>query len=395
MPRHAKFRPAKSPDGWRINIPAAYSLSGKRERYFYPTKEAALTEAAKLRERREEFGAKASAISPSLADQATAAAALLEPFGITLLEAAQRVAEVEAARAASAKVGAALDAFEAAKEGKSAKQRQSISQVAKKLRAAFSDRDLSTVTYQDISAHLDSWTTGAAAFNSKMRILTTFWRWAAKPPRSWCKADALIHIERRETVSGDIGVLTPSQARRLMETAEANFPETVPAFAIALFTGMRANELQRLASSDISAEGITVPAISAKTKRRRFVSMPPPLASWLHAYPVTSDVCPPNWARKERAVRRLAGWKAWSDLVDPHEPPPGLPDWPQNALRHTAATVAVALGKPIESLVFEHGHAGGLDLLRSHYVGRMTKNQALEIQSIGPHGQKLAATIAT
>jgi hypothetical protein len=160
---------------------------------------------------------------------------------------------------------------------------------------------------------------------------------------------------------------------------------------------MRQQEIDRLTPGDITGEGITVPATSAKTKRRRFVQMPEPLAAWLAAYPIGESVTPANWSRKEKAVRRLAGWKVWSDHVPTMgfkptmdaTPDEDLPEWPQNALRHTAATVSIALGKPIETLTFEHGHVGGLEMLRRHYVGAMPKKEALAIWSIGPHGKTL------
>ena len=82
MPRQAKFRPVRTPGkGWRLNVPACLAVSGHRERYFFRSKELALAEAGKLRERLETFGTQSSAISPSLAEQATAAASLLVPLG--------------------------------------------------------------------------------------------------------------------------------------------------------------------------------------------------------------------------------------------------------------------------------------------------------------------------
>jgi hypothetical protein len=125
--------------------------------------------------------------------------------------------------------------------------------------------------------------------------------------------------------------------------------------------------------------------------------MPDPLAAWLAVYPIADCVCPPNWSRKEKAVRRLAGWKVWSDLVPTlklknpmkAEPPENAPEWPQNALRHTAASVALALGKDLQTLIFEHGHSGGTEMLRKHYIGRMPKKDAQAIWTLGPKGTKL------
>lgn len=133
--------------------------------------------------------------------------------------------------------------------------------------------------------------------------------------------------------------------------------------------------------------------MSAKTKRRRFIAMPEPLGAWLAAYPPTGDtLTPPDWARKQRAVRRMAGFRVWSNLVPKIEitpaleatPPEDLPPWPDNALRHTAATVSVALGKPLEALIFEHGHSGGTQMLKRHYLGAMRKADALKIWALRP-----------
>jgi hypothetical protein len=120
--------------------------------------------------------------------------------------------------------------------------------------------------------------------------------------------------------------------------------------------------------------------------------MPDAFAAWLKAYPIGESVCPANFFRKERAVRRLAGFRVWSDYVptlnlDPPElpePDEDAPVWPHNALRHTAASVAVALDKPLSILLFEHGHAGGEDTLRKHYLGKMPKKDALAITALQP-----------
>lgn len=390
MPRRTKFTPRNTEKGWRLNVPAKFTESGKRERHFYPSKEAA-TEAAKdLRDKRDRHGDTAKAISPALAEQAVAAATLLEPFSISLLEAARIVAAIEANKVASATVETATNRFTAAKEDLSVKQTQAIRHMATHLMEDFRERLMSTLTASEIAEHIENKTNGSAAFNARRRLLVTFWRWCAHPTRGWCKADALEHVERKDHVSGEVGVLTVAEARKLMETAE-EFEEgaCVAGFAIALFTGIRQAEIARLQPEDFTEEGINVPiAANAKSNRRRFIEMPDALAAWLKEYPIEESVLPSNWRRKEMAVRRLAGWKVWSDLVDPENPagPEDSPEWPQNALRHTAASVALAMGKPIETLIFEHGHTEGVTTLKAHYIGRMTKKDSLAISSMGPRG---------
>lgn len=112
--------------------------------------------------------------------------------------------------------------------------------------------------------------------------------------------------------------------------------------------------------------------------------MPPPLKPWLEEFLLDNTVLPSNWSKKEKAVRRLAGWKVWSSMVVPNAPPADLPEWPHNALRHTHASVLVALGTPLETLTFEFGHSGGTQVLKSHYVGVMPKSEAEEIVKIKP-----------
>lgn len=397
MAKQVRFTPKETPFGWRLNIPEKFSKTGKRQQLHYRTKDLALAAAKHLKAKRDTFGAQAIAIAPSLAEDAHAAAELLRPLGIGLLDAVSRFVEAETRNRASVTIDKAVAAFRATGDSWSNSQATAYRLRGEKLVAAFPDRMIATITGEELRLHLEDTTGGPGAFNQNLRLVRAIWNWCAKPPRVWCKTEAVTHLEAQESVSGEIGVLSAKEAEALLRTAEKHFPECVPAFAIAIFTGMRQAEIERLNPSDFVAEGISVPALSAKTKRRRFIQMPEPLAVWLAAYPVADTVCPSNWRRKEKAVRRLAGWRVWSDIVPALEitpkmeatPPDSLPAWPENALRHTAATVAIALGKPIETLVFEHGHVGGLGMLRRHYVGCMAKSEAVKIWSIGPNETKL------
>lgn len=391
MPRPARFKYTRTKRGWLVNVTAKHSASGKREQRYFPTREKAKEYAAELREKAEKHGKASSSIAPRLAEEATKAADMLKPFGLSLLDVVSAYVESENERRASVTVKDATEAFKRAKEGLSEKQQSTIHYVCQHLVEDFSDMLMSEITTEALSEHVANRTGGASAFNGKRRVLVTLWRWAAAEPRLWCKASIAEKIETTATVSAEIGILNSSEASTLMAAAEKHFPETVPAFAIALFTGMRQAEVERLKPEDITEDGIKVPAVSAKTKRRRFIEMTAQLAAWLSAYPVGMTVCPPNWERKESAVRRLAGWRVWSNLVEPNTPPEDLPTWPQNALRHTHASVALATGATLEDLTFSFGHTGGSAMLKQHYAGAISKKEALAIRRIGPKGKKLPA----
>jgi hypothetical protein len=240
-----RFTPKNSPSGWRINIPAKISETGKRQQLFFRTQKLALAAADDLKKKVELFGVQARAISPSLAEQATAADALLKPYGISLLEAARRIAEFEQERAASVTIETALDAFIAAKEDRSLKHVQAINHMAKHLREEFPGRMISTITGVEVDALIESRTSGPSAFNAKVRLHVNFWRWCANARRGWCKADALSCIERKDENPSSTETLTANQAEALMRAAETYLPDCVIPFAIGLFTGMRPAEIKR------------------------------------------------------------------------------------------------------------------------------------------------------
>jgi integrase len=384
MARKPVFDVTSTDRGWKVEIPSRFSVSGNRERSYFPTRDKAKEFAAKLKKRVEKHGSDSSNIRPSVADDATLAVEMLKPFGLTLVEAAKRIVEIEKAKVASKDVGAALAAFLLAKAGKGGSQRRAYEQMKSAFESEFSARRLSTVTPAELVAHVENCTGTNSTFNSRAGSIKTFWRWCSKLPRNWCDVKTIEVLEKRQTHKREIGVLTASQCKKLLKTAENHYPECVPGFALALFTGLRKAELERLEPKNITAEGITLPIGSTKTGRRRFIEMPAPLAAWLKAYPVAETVLPANWFRKEKAVRRKAGWRVWCDLFDPPEADRDAPDWPDNGLRHTHASVMLALGKPLDNLTFEFGHSGGAAVLKSHYFGAMSKAEAIKIWSIGP-----------
>jgi len=384
MARKPSFKFSKTPSGWKVEIPARLSSQGKRERVFFRTRDEAKNFAAKLRSDYEDHGSKASVISPSVADEATRAVELLEPFGVSLLEAARMVVDLKKSEISSSLVEVALAAFLKSKSERSEAHTKAYGYMERDLLKSFLGRSLSSLTGAELLQHAEKYAPTPSSFNSLIRLIGAFWRWCAKNPRGWCDAKVVEVLERKEVKKSEVGVLNASQCRALMSAAQNHYPECVPAFAISLFTGMRKAELGRLRSEDITGEGINLPATSTKTGRRRFIEMPASLKAWLDVYPVGETVLPSNWAKKEKAVRRLAGWKLWSNMVTPHVPPEHLPPWPQNALRHTHASVLIALGRPLETLTFEFGHSGGAQVLKSHYAGVMPKAEAVKIMAIAP-----------
>lgn len=134
-----------------------------------------------------------------------------------------------------------------------------------------------------------------------------------------------------------------------------------------------------------------------KKGRRRHINPNPTLSVWLKQYPYSP--CP-NWREVDKVCRRLAGWDLKARLLEDKKetdqpkrmlPDPDLGKWPQNALRHSHASYAVAAGVPLESLMFEFGHTSNPAVLREHYAGRASKKDAIDFFSIGPKEEEVPA----
>ncbi|MBB5353890.1 integrase [Haloferula luteola] len=400
MPKRPKFTVTKTTEGWRINVPASLTESGKRERHFHDTRDKAKQHATELREKYKQHGEAASVIRPSLAEAATQAERLLKPWGISLVEAARIVAEIKERENASKSVSEAIDSWLLACEGLRDRTLDGYRQVANKLRTDLQDTLLTSVCADDIQGIIAPPGATGAAVLGRIRNARVFWRWAAR--KGWCDADVFkaIEIPKSGRHQREIAILSPAQANRLLQVAEVHYPEAVASYALQLFAGIRAEELRRLESRHVTDGGIEMSAEITKKGRRRHINPNPTLSAWLAVYPYSP--CP-NWREVDKACRRIAGWNLGSRLLEKKSaktetakdrtmqtlPDPNLGGWPQNALRHSHASYAVAAGIPLESLLFEFGHTSNPSVLREHYVGRASRKDAIDFFKIGPKGVQI------
>jgi site-specific recombinase XerD len=391
MARRTEFEPKASDHGWRLNIPAKFSATGKRERHFFATKEKALAAAKTYRKKRDEFGHQAQAITPSLAESATIAAEILAPWKLSLVEAARIVADIREKETASTTLSAAGAAWLSACEGLRDRTKRNYRLTIERMEITLGVSTMANIQADEIQAAIaPAGTTGAAAAE-RIRNAKAFWNWSAK--KGWCNADTFSGVEmpKASREDAEIGILTPDEASLILTTAEKHFPQAVASFALQLFAGIRAEELIRLEAGHVTKDGIDMPASVTKKGRRRHITPSPTLSAWLEKYPF--EPCP-NWRETAAAVRRLCGWEVSSVILNeriksgtmPKLPKSTRGIWPQNALRHSHASYAVAAGIPLENLLFEFGHAGNPTLLRQHYVGRASKKQALDFFAIVPEG---------
>jgi integrase len=399
----------KSRQRWKLDVPASASDTGKRFRAWFESRQAArdfigesTTEAA-------------ATIPPSLAMDADTARQRIEAAGLdmtlaeivaayveardamkgagTLLEAARAFSRHHDARTSSKPLGEAVTAFLAFKEGTLRDAtRKSYSYSLQSVMAPLNARTLADITVEELVGILGEKKPTARAMH--VRNLRTFWSWASKEPRTWSSMTTVNALEfRRDAGEGDIEIFRPEEVKALLKAAEGYSPNAAVSFALSIFAGVRQAELEKLTWSDIREDHVEIGATVAKKGKRRMIPICPTLRAWIDAYtPTDADkadfIVGPNWREVSRAVRRLAGWAVAARILD-EQPTPTRGAWPANAPRHTCASVLVATGEPLETLIFAFGHSGGHDLLRRHYVSRLTKKDALAILSTGPRGTKV------
>lgn len=386
MARKTEFNHVRSKAGWMVSIPPSLSSTGKRERCYFKTRDAARDFASGLKEKVRANGENASAIPPAMAEDAVLATAVLAPWGLSLLEAARLAASLKERENASCTVKSAVDAWIKSCEGLRAPTLTSYKNATKRLSTALGDRILSSLEADEVQKALGLVGTTGSAVLGYHRIGRAFWRWAAK--KGWCKLEIYERVEApRASKKNDVAFLTVDQCKQLLSTAQEHFPQAVASYAVLLFSGLRPSEFARLRTEDVSADGIEVNSDS-KIAKRRHITPIKTLKAWLEKYPFERVS---NWRRVDQAVRYLAGWDVWVDPdffkppppVEGQEPAPRLP-WPQDATRHTFGTYSINSGVTLDHFLWEFGHSGNTRTLKTHYLGRASRKQALEFFAIRP-----------
>lgn len=401
MPRKPSFNYLRTPYGWKVELPASLSSSGKRERAFFATRDKARDYAEQLATKHKKHGASHTALKPSLAEATLQALAILEPTGASLVDAAKAYRKTWDAKHASRKLSECVTDYLLQRSDLRDATLRSYKYTLEKVLLPLHDRMMSEITVTDLDKVLAN--KGATARAMHLRNLKTFWRWAHSPVRGWTSMEAVNAIEApRKSNDSDIKILKPDDVRALLAAAEAECAAAAASYAIAVFGGLRMAELSRLTWDSLDNDHIEIGKQVAKKHSRRLIPICPTLRAWLDATrgdkAGDDPVTPPDWDDISKSVRRRAGWDvvarrledriAAGRLAPLAQPTRGK--WPQNACRHTCASVQVAIGTPLDELTFKFGHSGGHDLLRAHYVSRLTKKAALEILSIGPGGSRIS-----
>jgi integrase len=191
-------------------------------------------------------------------------------------------------------------------------------------------------------------------------------------------------IPRWIETPGEVKRLSVEECRRLLVTVAREDAALLGFVGLGLFAGVRPAEIRRLHWSDwhAAAGEITIAAGKAKTRQRDVIEVPAPGATWVdmgraaqgdEAAAGGALICPKNFVRRWDRARRKAGLYA---------------DWPEDGLRHTAATMHYAMHRNESAAQALLRHRSSA-MLHRHYRGLATRAEAEAFWGLTPEAVRM------
>jgi len=206
----------------------------------------------------------------------------------------------------------------------------------------------------------------------------------------WIEKNPLEGMKIERPPRASVTIFDVKQAARILEAADKSESRelVLPYAAVCLFAGLRPNsEAEALRWEDIhfATGDIHVRAETSKTREERFVPMEANLIAWLERCPIRHPgaiigASHGRFREAWEAVKRTAGYKVGT------EPEDGWPalaqDWPADAMRHTYASMWLAIHKSRAELSERMGNSEAT--IKSHYRRAIREDMAKSFWAIMP-----------
>jgi integrase len=328
--------------------------NGARIRAWFSSEKDAKAEADKRNRELEDYGSKAYSLTASQRAQAEEAIRILEPYSLTLVDAANAV--VGRLQAASKSITVAELVERATELHNSLLSRDEISlrhfetflSAGRRLTAAFADVRTSELT----AARIESWLSNLEAENGEPLAVASR-NQVQRYVFGILKYGVKIGVLERNPLDGidkarsrkmkPITVLTQDQAENLLRCAS---PEIIPFFAIGMFAGLRVDEIMKLDWKHINLVNrkIDLTWFTTKTLQPRWAPVSDNLATILQSHAKPEGSLIPRSQQRLRKLREKA------------EKAAGLWPWPNNAARHSYISYRLSLIEDVAKVALEAGH---------------------------------------
>jgi integrase len=315
---------------WRVN--EATGSDGKRLRKFFETKEAAETYVRERSAETKAFGVHFTTIPPNERAALVYQLQRLATLGWTLPAAVDFVEKHgKMATKPDVQLGTVADEFLTAKETAGLRPRY-----LKTLRASINrfllnrrQRLIGEITPAEIQEYISRNGWLPSTMRSYLVDVRTLFAFAVK--RKYVAENVALAVDLPQTEEKPPGILSPSQARVVLDACIDHAPDILPSIVTILFGGLRRSEAEEIEWAEVGEEFIEVKAHKAKTRKRRLVPISPQLSAWLKTARSVGGKLPAlNYADKLKLVLDKAELRA---------------EWSQNALRHSFASYFFAQSK--------------------------------------------------
>lgn len=282
MPRPASLAPQRAKWAgnrqWKVELPARITPSGKRQRYFFDTKQDALNFCEEQRIKLENHGtAGISALNVTELAQAAMAFEALKPHRATLNEVVTDWITRRQAAAASISFEAAIDAFKS-RDKRSPSYARSIQQTRNRLQSLHG-KLLNTITPEDLTLAMDGMP--ASVRNFTIRILGGLFNFGIK--RGYCADNPCKRLDLARLEPSEIEIYNPTEISAIFATAAKHNPQLVPFLTVSFFCGLRRAEALRLdwSAIDLHENFVKLPAAITKTRQTRYIEISENCRAWL------------------------------------------------------------------------------------------------------------------
>ena len=339
-------------------------VGGKTTTKGFETLEAAKAYAAKQEIEAQNAGVRAATVIGDKERRAMLdAKERLAPYGKTVMDALNfYLAHLEASTKSST-VAAMVETILSHKrtEGKAVRYLRDLKSRLGRFVVDFGTRPIGDITPEEISPWLTGLNLASVGTNNFRRNLAVLFNFAAA--RGFAPENVMKKTIKIKEVEEEIEILTVGECDALIRNAD---PAIRPALVLALFCGVRDDEVRRLDWRAVDWEGdsLIIGANVSKVNQRRIVPLRENVKAWLAPLRQTGGLIHPvGRAAKAhlQAARAAAGFGTPVACKDDKT----LRPWLHNALRHSYASYALAQWPDAAALALEMGNSPAVIL--KHY----------------------------
>lgn len=301
MPKRPKFEPVETSKGWMVSVPSNMTSGQNRVRRYFQKKSDAVALSRDLRSKYHE-GARGGLIPHELAVMAGAAAELLEPYGVTIMDATKAfIATLGSADQTEVFRARYLRCVEDGEAHWSPIYAKDMGKMERWTGIDLMDSKCALVTPQAITEALRSHGAKAqSTLDHRMRYVM-----------------AALNFKPRHKKASKIQIMTLKQCAQFIRAGQT--PGERRAAAVLLFAGIRPDaedgEITRLDWEAFGKDEIYIDASISKTKTDRHIPYTPRLCRLIKGHPKSGPVIPPNWRRVYRRMRKAAGLHKEQDIT--------------------------------------------------------------------------------